>query len=74
MSHRQTRTHKTHHGLNLGEAITFPLIVYYALLHEAHIQMVFLSRDSQMGVSKFPKLGLPQLWGPITLCADLQLK
>jgi hypothetical protein len=25
-------------------------------------------------VSKFSKLGLPQLWGPITLCADLQLK
>jgi len=27
-----------------------------------------------MGVSKSPKLGLPQLWGPITLCANLQLK
>jgi hypothetical protein len=27
-----------------------------------------------MGVSKFPKLGLPQLWGPITLCVDLQLR
>jgi hypothetical protein len=26
-----------------------------------------------MGVLKFPKLGLPQLWGPITLCADLLL-
>jgi len=24
----QIRTHKTHHGPNLGEAITFPLIVY----------------------------------------------
>ncbi len=27
-----------------------------------------------MGIPKFPKLGLPQLWGPITLCADLRLK
>jgi len=27
----------------------------------------FLSRDSQVGVSKSPKLGLLQLWSPITL-------
>ncbi len=33
-----------------------------------------LSRDSQVGVSKLSKLGLPQLWGPITLCKDLWLK
>jgi hypothetical protein len=33
-----------------------------------------LSWDSQMGASKFPKLGLLQLWGPITLCADLRLR
>jgi len=32
-----------------------------------------LSRDFQMGVLKFPKLGLLQFWGPITLCADLRL-
>jgi hypothetical protein len=32
----------------------------------------FLSRDSEMGVPKLPKLELPQLRGPITLCADLQ--
>jgi hypothetical protein len=31
----------------------------------------FLSRDSQMGVPKSPKLGLPQLWSPMTLRADL---
>jgi hypothetical protein len=35
---------------------------------------VILSWDSQMGVPKFPKLGLLQLWGPITLCANLQLR
>jgi hypothetical protein len=27
-----------------------------------------------LGVPKFPQLGLPQLWGPITLCANLWLK
>ncbi len=27
-----------------------------------------------MGILKFSKLGLPWFWGPITLCADLQLR
>jgi hypothetical protein len=40
-SHMQLRTHKTHHNPDLGEATTFPLIVYYAPLHRGHIQMVF---------------------------------
>ncbi len=40
-NHEQTWTHKTHHDLDLGEATTFPLIVYFVLLHEAHIQMAF---------------------------------
>jgi hypothetical protein len=31
----------------LGEATTFPLIVYSGPLHGAHIQMAFLSRDSR---------------------------
>ncbi len=33
-----------------------------------------LSRDSQVGVSKLPKLGLPRLWGTITLCVNLWLR
>jgi hypothetical protein len=36
--------------------------------------MVFLSRDSQVGVSKSPKLGLSWLWSPIILRADLRSK
>jgi hypothetical protein len=43
-SHGQIRTHKTHkthHDLNLGEATTFPLIVYSMPLHKVHIQMTF---------------------------------
>jgi len=39
-SHERPRTHKTHHGLDSGEATTFPHIVYSTPLHEAHIQMV----------------------------------
>jgi hypothetical protein len=42
-NHGQIRTHKTYHGLDLGEATTFPFIVYSMPLHEAHIQMTFLS-------------------------------
>jgi hypothetical protein len=33
--------------------------------------MAILSRDSQVGVPKFHQLGLSQLWGRITSCADL---
>jgi hypothetical protein len=33
-----------------------------------------LSWDSQVGVSKFPHLGLWRLWRPITSCADLRLQ
>jgi hypothetical protein len=33
-----------------------------------------LFRDSQVGVSKFSELGLLQLWGRITFCANLRLK
>jgi hypothetical protein len=39
--HEQPRTHKIHHSPDLREANTFPLIVYSAPLHEAHIQMTF---------------------------------
>jgi len=33
-----------------------------------------LFQDSQMGVLKLPKLGLPQLWGPLTWRANLELR
>ncbi len=57
-------THKTHHGPDLGEATTFPLIVYFVASHKAYIQMAFLSRDSQVGVPNSRQLGLPRLWSP----------
>jgi hypothetical protein len=59
MSHRQTRTHKTHHSLDLEEATTFPLIVYYVPLHEAHIQIAFCPRSLEI-----PKVGTPATLGP----------
>jgi len=70
-NHEQTRTHKTHHSLDLGEATTFPLIVYS--IHGQHPNGT-LSKDSQVGVPKFSKLGLSQFWRPITLCTDLKLR
>jgi hypothetical protein len=69
-SHEQIRTHKTHHSPNSGEVTTFPLIIYYVPLHEAHIQMAFCPG----GVLKFSQLGLPRLWGPIILHATLHLE
>jgi hypothetical protein len=41
MSHGQTRIHKTHHGPDLGEATTSPLIVYFVFGHGTSIQMIF---------------------------------
>jgi len=34
----------------------------------------FLSRDSQVGVSKSPTLGLPRFWSPITLRKNLRAR
>jgi hypothetical protein len=73
MNHGQIQTHKTHHGRDLGEATTFPLILYFVRGHGTSIQMAFLSQNSQVGVLKFPQL-LSQLWVPITLHANLRLK
>ncbi len=36
MSHGQTLTHKTHHHLDLGDATTFPLIIYFVLGHRTN--------------------------------------
>jgi hypothetical protein len=53
-------------------------LTFYSILYawpwEQHPNVI-LSRDfGNLGVSKFPKLRLPQLWGPITLRAYLQLR
>jgi hypothetical protein len=74
-NHGQTRICNAHHGLYLGEATTFSLIVYSVPFHEAHIQMAFC-----FGSPEIPKVGTPAIlgllrfWGSITLCEDLWLR
>jgi hypothetical protein len=62
-SHGQPQTHKTYYNLDLGggETTTFPLIVYYVPLHEAHIQMAFCLRAF---CPEIPKVGSPMTLGP----------
>ncbi len=78
MSHGQTWTHKTHHNPDLGEATTFPFIIYYVPLHEAHIQMTFChgtlshSIGNWVGWNGSPKI--PKVGPPATLSVDLRLK
>jgi hypothetical protein len=43
-SHKQTQTYKIHHGPDLGEATTFPLIVFFVPGHRASTQMSFCPR------------------------------
>jgi hypothetical protein len=50
-----------------------PYSIFYAWPWGQHPNVI-LSKDSQVGAPKFPKLVLPRLWGPITLCVDLRLR
>jgi hypothetical protein len=57
MSHGQTRIHKTHHGPDLGEATTFPLIVYFVPNHETSTQMSFCPKTPK-GSPEISKIGI----------------
>jgi hypothetical protein len=70
----QTRTHKTHHIPEHGGNHHIPPYSIICAFPQGPHPNGILSRDSQMGVLKFPKSGLPQLWVPIILCVDLQLQ
>jgi hypothetical protein len=59
----QTRTHKTHHGPDLGEATTFPFIIYSMPFHEAHMQMAFCL-GTPNGSLEILKIGIPATLGP----------
>jgi len=74
MSHMHTHTHETQHDSNLEEATTFFLRVLSMSGHGACTQISFCPMTPKLGILKFPKLGLLQLWRPITFCADLRLK
>ncbi len=73
-NHGHTRTHKIHHDPDLGEAITFPLIVFFVINHEGCIQMSFCLRTSKLGVLKLSKLKLLALWKATTSFQNLQLR
>jgi hypothetical protein len=55
MNHGQTRTHKTNHGLDLGEATTFPFIVYFVPGRGASTQMSFCPGIPTLEI---PKIGM----------------
>ncbi len=55
-SHGQLWTHKTHHGLDLGETITFPHIVLSTLLRGTHIRMTFCPETFKEESQKCPGL------------------
>ncbi len=73
-SHEHPQTHKTHHNSNLGEANTFPFIVFSMINHGGCIQMSFCLGTPKLGVLKHPKLGFPKFWRAVTSCVNLQLK
>jgi hypothetical protein len=62
MSHGQTRTHKIHHGLNLGEATTFPFIVYFMPGHGTNTQISFYLETPKWS-PEIPKVGTPATLG-----------
>jgi hypothetical protein len=73
-NHEHTWTHMTHHGPDLGEVTTFPLIVLFMPTYEAYTQMSFCLGPPNLGIPKFPKLGLSQIWKHITFFVNLWLR
>jgi hypothetical protein len=57
-----------------GEATTFPLIVFFVFGHGAYTQMSLCFATPKLGILKFSKLGLLQLWRPIIFYSDLRLR
>jgi hypothetical protein len=69
--HGHTRTHKTHHGPNLGEATDFFLILFSMIIHKGCTKMSFCHRTPKLGIPKFlefPKLGLMAFLRIVTSC------
>jgi hypothetical protein len=74
MNHEHTWIHKIHHGPNVRETTTFPLIVFSMIIHGGCIQMSFCPGALKLKLSKLSKLGLLELWRVITSCSNLQLR
>jgi hypothetical protein len=64
MCHEQPRTHKIHHIPDLGEAITFPLIVLSVSLHKSHIQMAFFLGTPKWDSQNSHNWDSPDFGGP----------
>jgi len=58
MNHEHIQTHKIYHGLDLGEATTFPLMVFSMFGHKACTPNVILSQDSQIGNPKILEIAI----------------
>jgi hypothetical protein len=67
--HGQTRIHKTHHDLDLGEASTFPLIVYFMPGHRTSTQMAFWFKSPEI-----PKVGILATLEAHNFVCRLQIK
>jgi hypothetical protein len=59
-----TQTHLTHHGSDLGEATTFPHIVFSALLRRTHIRMALCPETPKVESWNCPEI-IP-VWTPGT--------
>jgi hypothetical protein len=71
----QTRTHKTHHGPNLGEATTFPFIIYFVPSHETSTQMPFCPRTPKWESRNSQSWDSYDFGGPNFLCRpSIELK
>jgi hypothetical protein len=74
MSHGQPQTHKTHHGPDLREATTFPLIVYSVPGHGTNTQMTFCLGTPKWVSQTSQSLDSCGFGGPINFSSKLQLK
>jgi len=69
-----TLDHKTHHGLDSGDATTIPHIVYSATLSRTYIQVALFPETPKLesrNPTKCPDSGLPGLWEVIAPRPDL---
>jgi hypothetical protein len=64
-----TLDHKTHHGLDSGEATTFPYIIFSTTLCGGYIQMTLFPGTPKLESRNCPQtvpVGVPGLWELIT--------
>ncbi len=71
-SHGLTRTHMTHHGPDSGGVTTILPIVFSALHHRAHTQVVVCPGTPKVESRNCPGFRLPGLWDIIAFRPDLR--